>query len=560
MYNFNRLGISPTNIHILVGYNAQRGLRHYFQEFIEKHRDKACFFSYPDNRIEKKYLSSLRPHIIRQHLLQFPDLENKIIFYHDSDIIFRELPDFNEISNDNDSWYVSDTRNYLDSNYIKNAGGEDLFNKMCEIVGISPQKVIENDINCGGAQYLLKNTTIEFWSKVEKDSEALFAVMKGSNSQKANWKFINSEGKRSEYHGIQVWCADMWAVLWNALLINKRVEIHRELEFCWADSPIENWHKTKILHYTGYVSKNDKTQFRKTNYIHSSPYYDTNLKNITDNTCSYPLATLINEYIDNNEKQRIDLTDVSFLIPIRIESESRLENLFIVTRFINKFFETNIFIIESDKSQKIDKEVHNCNYEFIMDNDPLLCRTRINNLLIKKCKSQFIAIYDADVIFPICQIIESVEQLRVGIADAVCPYDGSCTGVDSLFKTMFAQIIDPELFTYNLGKFVTGTYRSCGGAVFINTDKYIKAGMENEYIASWGPEDIERVKRMKNLGYKVKRIEGHLFHLPHERKENSRYSSHESYIQYMEEYLKVCNMNKAELEEYIGSWPWTKPH
>lgn len=117
LFNFMRLGIPPNDIHVLIGYNIKRGLRAYFQEFIKRNIDKASFYTYPDNRVNKEYLSSLRPHIIQQHLSKFPSIQNEAIFYHDSDIIFRELPDFYSLLNDN-IWYVSDTRNYLDSDSL----------------------------------------------------------------------------------------------------------------------------------------------------------------------------------------------------------------------------------------------------------------------------------------------------------------------------------------------------------------------------------------------------------------------------------------------------------
>ena len=558
LYNFHKLGISPTNIHVLIGYNTKVGLRDYFKELIGKNKERASFYIYPDNRVNKNYIPSLRPHIIYQHFLRFPCLQEEAVFYHDSDIIFRALPDFHDMQKD-ETWYVSDTRKYLDSGYIKSTGGESLLHDMCNVVNISIQKIIENDQNCGGAQYLLKKAPTEFWRKIEKDCEALFLLMEAWNSKKAALKYINNGKMHSEFHGIQAWCADMWAIFWNALSSNQKIRIDPRLNFCWADSLISEWYNTSILHYTGNISKEDKNYFRKSNYIHSSPYYDIKLNNITDNTSSYPLVKLIDEYLKDRKKKRIDLSDVSFLIAVRIDSANRLENLYIIIRFLSKLFETNIFIIESDKEQKIDETyLHGCNYEFIRDENPLMHRTRINNLLISKSRTPFIALFDTDNIFPVNQIINSVEQLRLGNADMIYPFDGSFNIVDSLFKTMFDQILDPELFTCNMGKFRTVTHSSYEGTVFLDREKYIRAGMDNEYFTSWGIEDIERVERIKSLGYKVKRTNGCLFYLGHNRKDNSESCNDELYVKLMEEYFRICNMHKNELELYISSWSWVK--
>ena len=56
---------------------------------------------------------------------------------------------------------------------------------------------------------------------------------------------------------------------------------------------------------------------------------------------------------------------------------------------------------------------------------------------------------------------------------------------------------------------------SCGGAFFVNRSVYVQAGGENEHFYGWGPEDLERVKRMEILGYSVTRIKGDLYHLYH---------------------------------------------
>jgi hypothetical protein len=558
IFNFNKLGILPENIHILIGYDPKKQLSHYFHDLIDKWKHKASFFVYPDERQQKKYPSSIRPNIIRQHFEQVPALQHEIVFYHDSDIVFRELPDFDGMAANN-TWYVSDTRRYLDSAYIKRTTREGFLEEMCATVGISPDLVIENDPHCGGAQYLLKDIPISFWSKIEADSEVLYEQMLAHNREQSRIPVSTTEPDQPKNRGIQAWCADMWALFWNALLIERKVEIHPQLNFCWASTPIEDWHQNRILHYTGHITKKEISKFRKGNYLHFPPYYDSDLVHITEDTCSFALSTLIKEFVNEEAKQRIDLMDVTFLITVRIDSDSRLENLSILLQYLKKYFKTNIYILESDAERKIPEILtEECRYALAEDTQLLLYRTRLNNSLIAEASTDIIAIYDTDIILPISQILQSVEKLRERKADMVYPFDGRCTSVDMVFKTMFSRMLDPELFTFNEGKFVTGTSHCYGGAVFINREKYRKAGMDNEYITSWGPEDVERAKRMKNLEYKVERIPGPLFHLPHMRTENSAYADIDTRVGFMEEYLKVCNMDRAELEDYITSWPWAR--
>jgi hypothetical protein len=560
LYNFSGLGIPPEQIHILVGYHPGRGLRHYFVDFIEKYKHKARFFPYPDHREQPKYTSSLRPHIIHQHFTQNPWLQTKTLFYHDSDIIFRALPDFTTLLQD-EFWYVSDTRSYLDSSYILGNADKNTFHRMCSQVGIDPDYVIANDENCGGAQYLLKGTNASFWKKLETDSEAIYRLLIEDNLRRGD-KFLREGKNFSDYNGIQSWCADMWACFYNLLYHDKKVKISTELNFCWASQSISDWHRTKILHYTGLV-QDSRGAFDKTKYIHYPPYYEHDvLKKIDEKSATYPLVQLIDAFLKDQAIHKIDLTDVSFLIPVRIDSPSRMKNLQIVTSFLAKYFNTNILLLEADDSPKV--SLHSlpsvCEYFFQQDDNPLLHRTRMNNFLIMAATTPIVVLYDTDVVLSIEQILSSTMLLRTGQADATSPYDGRFTSVDVLFKMLFEKILDPELLLRNMEMHNTSIDRSWGGCLFVQKIAYIQAGMENEFFKSWGPEDRERIKRLKGLEYTIKRIDGPLFHLPHERKENSSFPSTEIRTSYFEEYLKICDLHKTDLESYISTWQWADLH
>jgi hypothetical protein len=57
---------------------------------------------------------------------------------------------------------------------------------------------------------------------------------------------------------------------------------------------------------------------------------------------------------------RIDLSEATFIIPIRIESNDRLRNVITTTAFLLENFDTNIIIKEVD-SESIFKNVLSCN-------------------------------------------------------------------------------------------------------------------------------------------------------------------------------------------------------
>jgi hypothetical protein len=143
IFNFKSLGIQPENIHVLIGYNPNKGLNVEFSRWIKGNTD-ALFFTYPDSRLSPTYLPSIQPHIIAKHVNALPYLEEEIIFYHDSDIIFRCLPDF-ETLNETGDWYASDTRDYLAIKHILDTGGESVLNQMCSVVGITVTHVANQD-------------------------------------------------------------------------------------------------------------------------------------------------------------------------------------------------------------------------------------------------------------------------------------------------------------------------------------------------------------------------------------------------------------------------------
>ena len=153
---------------------------------------------YRDTRKDKSYIPSIRPHLLKKFFKDYPDL-GKNVFYHDSDILFTRLPKF-ELLLDNKIAYLSDTVGYIGYEYIEdcckrykskysNLGKLHLFKKMCKKIDIKPQLVKKNQINSGGAQYLLKDIDYKYWAQCEKDEVKLYNFFKRySNS----WRIFNN--------------------------------------------------------------------------------------------------------------------------------------------------------------------------------------------------------------------------------------------------------------------------------------------------------------------------------------------------------------------------------
>jgi len=91
-----------------------------------------------------------------------------------------------------------------------------------------------------------------------------------------------------------------------------------------------------------------------------------------------------------------------------------------------------------------------------------------------------------------------------------------------------------------------------GGAMFVNKEAYIKAGMENEKFYGWGPEDWERFERWKILNLKIYQSKGPLFHLTHSRGSNSTFRSTEQSINTHKELSLTRFSSKSELLEDLN--------
>jgi hypothetical protein len=278
--SFIKYGIDQRNIHVvcLKVNDFYTGW-----ENLEKKYSEVKFSLYEDTRKTKYYVSSIRPNILKQHFEKNPYLEKEIIFYHECDIIMTKEIDW-EIFKNGDEWYGSDCCDYLGYEHILNKG-EDVLNKMCEVMKIDKDIIKSNQKNSIGAQYVLKDIDSNFWENIERDSEDLYKEITELNIQKIE--------ANSEYSPLVIYCSDMWALLWNGWKNDHQTVCHESLEFCWAPRGIESYERCSIFHNAGIQNNMKDEYFYKYNYIHKLPYGDE--ISIKENTASYKYWEFIKE-------------------------------------------------------------------------------------------------------------------------------------------------------------------------------------------------------------------------------------------------------------------------
>lgn len=216
------------------------------------------------------YIPLLRPYCLQKFLERNPQFSEAAIFYHDSDILFtRPINLTEEMINDNINYLsYTGTRetgyNYMCHEHFRDKEqnireemleeyrkGGDIIGKMTTWFGVTPEKFIEGKDQIGGAQYLLKNMTPEFFAKVYKGCIVIRTLLSMANQQLMK----GETEKEREDNGWQSWCADMWSIQFSLWGEGKEIICPDEMSFCWATDKIGKWNQKAIYHDAGDVKK-----------------------------------------------------------------------------------------------------------------------------------------------------------------------------------------------------------------------------------------------------------------------------------------------------------------
>jgi hypothetical protein len=248
----------------------------------------------------------------------------------------------------------------------------------------------------------------------------------------------------------------------------------------------------------------------------------------------------------------IDLSDVTFCMPIRVDCQERLENLKLTVDFLQKNFKTNIHVWEDGPTSDI--QLEGINYTFVETDNPIFHRTKIMNLLCKEATTPIIVNpYDCDVILPVERYVHAVEEIRQDRADAIYPYDGTFINIDRHWIPLIVEQNGPQ----NVADGNLLNSQSFGGCMFWNRSKFITYGMQNERFISWGPEDVETYERITKLGARIGRLQGVMYHLDHPRGINS--GSKNPFMKFNDmEHSRIKSLSTEVLREEIMTWAWVR--
>lgn len=253
-----------------------------------------------------------------------------------------------------------------------------------------------------------------------------------------------------------------------------------------------------------------------------------------------------------------DMSDVTIVMPIRVDSDVRIANLKTIIRLYSNLENIHFIIWEADNFQRLHiEDSERINYLFCKDNNPVFHHTHYRNEMIKQAKTPIVIVWDVDILVSEKQLYKAVNDIRNRHAILSYPYDGVCCSLSSDISDKFRDTLDWGALLSEKEKYPTMFGQLTVGGIFVvDRERYMLAGMENEYFIGWGPEDIERLKRLTILNLPVSRVTGRIYHLCHPRKLNSGYVDQFQNLSAKKELLRICRMSKIDLLKEIADWSW----
>jgi hypothetical protein len=274
--------------------------------------------------------------------------------------------------------------------------------------------------------------------------------------------------------------------------------------------------------------------------------------------------------VGENIQMRIDLSEATFIIPIRIESQDRLRNVITTTAFLLENFDTNIIIKEVDYESIFIRDVipvlkdfydidTHISHIFEKSDEPLFHRQRVLNEMLVETKTEIVVNYDCDVLLPLDSYHEAYQSILHHTHDVIYPYgQGMYQRQVEATDEIVSHFLQTGDFNYldEHSKLHTSDF---GWVQFFNRKVYIEGGMENENFKAYAPEDKERFYRFTALDYNVGRIQDFVYHLEHSRGQNSWFTNPHMQSN-IGEWEKIQKMNKEQLLEYYSNQDYLKKY
>ena len=279
------------------------------------------------------------------------------------------------------------------------------------------------------------------------------------------------------------------------------------------------------------------------------------------------------------KNQHWDISDCTFIIPLRIESRDRMRNTITTLIYLLRNFKTNVIVKEVDKESIFkesvqpaleaalkDFQLEGLTHIFEQSDEYTFHRTKIINDMLWMVDTPYVANYDIDILLPKTSYAYAINLLKNGYKETeeseifypkcVYPYG---------FGQYQAQLTasDEEVSNFMNREFNFEEFKNWraydakyGFVQFFDTEEYKRLGGENEGFVAYGYEDDERHYRFSMLST-VARMAERVFHLEHKRSKNSWFNNpHIEGNRTLWEKLKSCK--REELQFYYDNVSYAK--
>ena len=230
--------------------------------------------------------------------------------------------------------------------------------------------------------------------------------------------------------------------------------------------------------------------------------------------------------------------NLTFLIPVKLESEDRVRNLKTVLTYLLTKFDAKIQVQEHDVENRFTKLVmpyinerfgpiiHRLEYTFDQQTEPYFHKTKVLNDMLLRSDTEVVCNYDTDVLLPETTYHSAYNAIMNGDCDAVYPYGcGVYQKAITYSEDTFNKFIKSDMDLTSLHPYANLSNSTIGWCQFIRRTNYINSFMMNENFHAWGPEDSELYYRLNILGNRVGRVNDYVYHLEHSRTNDSWFTN-----------------------------------
>lgn len=253
------------------------------------------------------------------------------------------------------------------------------------------------------------------------------------------------------------------------------------------------------------------------------------------------------------------MKDLSFIIPIRVDTEDRIDNCLTVLRFLQLHFpNSEVLLMEQDSEPRTAKII--ASFPWIRRsfeiNPGRFSKSRAVNEGVALSTRPLICMCDTDILLHPDAIRQACRMLRRDLGRVVIPHNRIFMDVSGALKAEISSSLDMEKYG-KVRRFSDAPVRSdnatrdCNGGIFLAEKKVLLlSGGLNKKMISYGWEDTEFIRRLDKLGqYTFMLPKYNLVHLDHRRGTDSRIN--EMFDVNRAEFEKINAMNKTSLESYV---------